>query len=84
MGDNAAKDSRKAPTGAFRRSDLRCSVAALPGRPISLLATAGVALRVGSARTFGSRDRINCGPGRDVAHVDRNDSVTACEVVRYA
>ena len=29
----------------------------------------------------GRRDRINCGPGRDRATVDAQDSVNNCEVV---
>ena len=29
----------------------------------------------------GHRDVVDCGPGRDVAWVDRSDSVTRCEVV---
>jgi Ca2+-binding RTX toxin-like protein len=32
----------------------------------------------------GTRDTINCGPGRDVASVDKFDRVTGCEVVRRA
>ena len=30
----------------------------------------------------GQRDLVLCGPGRDVAYVDRKDKVSGCEVIR--
>jgi hypothetical protein len=37
--------------------------------------------RTRASRTSSSRDRIDCGPGRDHVNADRNDKLTGCEVI---
>ena len=50
---------------------------------VAALGCAGAGNDVVRASADGRGDRIDCGPGRDTAYVDRGDRTTGCEVVRH-